>query len=101
MHLLISCDDPKLLTLLLDAGARTDIWSRDRKTPLSLAQEFHRDASAKLLTEYNDSKFDYIISNVLPKVQFPALSAIAVTTPTLTTHGRILRFLAPPANSSS
>ena len=71
MHLLISCDDPKLLTLLLDAGARTDIWSRDRKTPLSLAQEFHRDASAKLLTEYNASKFDYIISNVLPKVQFP------------------------------
>lgn len=71
MHLLTTCDNPELLALLLDAGARIDLWSRDRKTPLSLAQEFHRDASAKLLTEYNISKFDYIISTVLPKVQFP------------------------------
>ena len=71
MHLILTCDNPELLSMLLDAGARIDLWGRDRKTPLSLAQELHRDASAKLLAEYNDSKFDYIISNVLPKVQFP------------------------------
>lgn len=70
MHLMTSCDNPELLSLLLDAGGRTDIWSRDRKTPLSLAHEFHRDASAKLLTEYSTSKFNHIIASVLPKVQF-------------------------------
>lgn len=70
MHLVMSCDNPELLTMLLDAGARIDHRGRDRKTPLSLAQEFHREASAKLLAEYNASKFEYIVSTVLPKVQF-------------------------------
>ncbi len=71
MHLIISSDNPELLSLLLDAGGRADIQGRDRKTPLSLAQKFHRDASVQLLTKYNASKFDHIISTVLPKVQFP------------------------------
>ncbi len=71
MHLMTSCDNPELLSLFLDAGARIDIWSRDRKTPLSLAHEFRREASAKLLTEYSTSKFNHIIGTVLPKVQFP------------------------------
>ena len=71
MHLLVTSDDPELLSLLLDAGARIDLLGRDRKSPLLLAREFHRDASVKLLTEYNATRFDHIVSSVLPNVQFP------------------------------
>ena len=72
MHLLVTCDNPEILSLLLDAGARTDLWGRDKKSPLFLAREFHRDASLKLLIEYNASRFDHIVSSVLPNVRFPA-----------------------------
>ena len=72
MHLLVTSDNPELLSLLLDAGARVDLWGRDRKSPLFLAREFHRNASVKLLTEYNANRFDHIVSSVLPNVRFPA-----------------------------